>query len=65
MTGRFLLLRLRDRARLFLAGTEAISITEYGMLVAFLALVIIAVVILTGGNLSAWFAAKTNSITTV
>jgi len=51
--------------RSFFSDDRGISITEYGMLVAFLALVIIAVVILAGGNLSSWFGTKTGQITTV
>ena len=38
--------------------------TEYGMLIAFLAIVLIAVVVILGGGLSNWFADKTAQITT-
>lgn len=47
-----------------LGSSEGIAITEYGMLVAFLAIVLIAVVVILGGGLSNWFAAKTTQITT-
>ena len=57
--------RLVARCRLFFVRESALSITEYGMLVAFLALLIIAVVLVLGSGLSNWFAAKTGSITTV
>jgi pilus assembly protein Flp/PilA len=53
------------RWRAFLLRESAISITEYGMLVAFIAFVIIAVVVLFGSGMSAWFAGKTGTITTV
>lgn len=53
------------RVRTFLACDRALSITEYGMMVAFIALVLIAVVVILGGGLSSWFAAKTGNITTV
>jgi Flp pilus assembly pilin Flp len=43
---------------------EAIAITEYGMLVAFLAIALIAVVVVFGGGISSWFASKTSNITT-
>jgi Flp pilus assembly pilin Flp len=43
---------------------EALAITEYGMLVAFLALALIAVVVIFGGGISSWFSAKTGNITT-
>lgn len=43
---------------------DAIAITEYGMLVAFLALALIAVVVIFGGGISSWFASKTSTITT-
>lgn len=48
----------------FLRDERALAITEYGMLLAFLAFVLIAAILVMGNNLSAWFAAKTNSITT-
>ena len=57
--------RLVARCRLFLIRDSALSITEYGMLVAFLALLIIVVVLVLGSGLSSWFASKTGSITTV
>ena len=48
----------------FLRSEEALAVTEYGLLVAFCALVIVAVVIILGGGLSTWFASKTSTITT-
>lgn len=53
------------QVRDFLRRDSALSITEYGMLVAFIALVLIAVVVVLGGGLSSWFGSKTGTITTV
>ena len=44
---------------------EALAITEYGMLVAFIAIVLIAVVTVFGSQISSWFSARTGNITTV
>jgi Flp pilus assembly pilin Flp len=58
-------------ARRFLArmknfgSTEGIAITEYGMLIALVALALIAVLTIFGGGISTWFAAKTGQVTTV
>ena len=48
-----------------LGSTEGIAITEYGILVALVALALIAVLSIFGPNISTWFAAKTGQITTV
>lgn len=48
-----------------LGSTEGIAITEYGMLIALVALALIAVLTVFGGGISNWFAAKTGQITTV
>jgi Flp pilus assembly pilin Flp len=60
-----LLSRVADRLRRFGTGEDALSITEYGMLVAFAALALIAVAAVFGTQISGWFASKTGSITTV
>ena len=60
-----ILARVAARLRLFVRGDEALAITEYGMLVAFAALALIAVAAVFGNQISAWFAAKTGAITTV
>jgi Flp pilus assembly pilin Flp len=49
----------------FVEGEDALAITEYGMLIAFVALALIAVVSVFGGQISAWFARRTGNITTV
>lgn len=51
--------------RLLLRGDAGLAITEYGMLVAFAALALIAVATVFGSQISAWFAAKTGAVTTV
>ena len=57
--------------RWFVAGarklrlTDGIAITEYGMLIALVALALIAVLTVFGGGITNWFAAKTGQITTV
>ena len=48
-----------------LRSTEGIAITEYGMLIALVALALIAVLTIFGGGISTWFAAKTGQVTTV
>ena len=48
-----------------LSKDDALAITEYGMLVAFLAMALIAVVYIFGTQIAAWFGGKTGNITTV
>lgn len=48
-----------------LGSTEGIAITEYGMLIALVALALIAVLTIFGGGISSWFSTKTGQITTV
>jgi len=54
-----------SRIRKFLRSEEAIAVTEYGLLVALVAVALIAVVTLFGSQISSWFSAKTTQITTV
>jgi Flp pilus assembly pilin Flp len=56
--------RIGERMKRF-GSTEAIAITEYGMLIALLALALIAVVSVFAPGISSWFASKTGQITTV
>ena len=51
--------------RKFFDSDEAIAVTEYGLLVALIAIALIAVVTIFGSNISAWFSTKTGQITTV
>lgn len=57
--------RVRTAASSFLAGEEAIAVTEYGLLVALVAILMIGVVSVFGSSIKSWFAARTASITTV
>lgn len=56
--------RSMERMRNF-GSSEGIAITEYGMLIALVALALIAVVSVFAPGLASWFAAKTGQITTV
>ena len=49
----------------FLRSEDGIAVTEYGLLVALVAIALIAVVAIFGNDLSSWFAKKTGQITTV
>ena len=49
----------------FLRSEEGIAVTEYGLLVALIAIALIAVVTVFGQQISSWFAKKTGQITTV
>jgi pilus assembly protein Flp/PilA len=54
-----------NRIAKFLKSDEGIAVTEYGLLVALIAIALIAVVTVFGTNISAWFSRKTGQITTV
>lgn len=56
---------LSKMIRRFLKNDSAIAVTEYGLLVALIAVALIAVVLLFGQNISSWFSSKTSQITTV
>jgi pilus assembly protein Flp/PilA len=49
----------------FLRSEDGIAVTEYGLLIALVAIALIAVVTVFGSQISTWFAAKTGQITTV
>ena len=55
--------RPMKHVRRFLKGEEAIAVTEYGLLIALVAVLLIGVVTIFGSSISSWFANKTNSIT--
>jgi len=57
--------RVRTAASRFLAEEKAIAVTEYGLLVALVAILMIGVVSVFESNIKSWFAARTSSITTV
>jgi Flp pilus assembly pilin Flp len=52
-----------DAIRRFLRDDQAIAITEYGLLIALIAVLLIAVVTIFGSNIASWFNAKTNTLT--
>jgi pilus assembly protein Flp/PilA len=47
----------------FLRSEDGIAVTEYGLLIALVAIALIAVVTVFGSNISLWFSRKTNQIT--
>ena len=51
--------------RRFLRSESGIAVTEYGLLIALVAVLLIGVVTLFGSQISSWFANKTNQITSV
>ena len=59
------MVRALAAARKFLRADEAIAVTEYGLLVALIAILLIGVVAIFGSGISSWFAARTSQITSV
>jgi pilus assembly protein Flp/PilA len=57
--------RIRTLSRNFLKSDEGIAVTEYGLLVALVAVLLIGVVTIFGSSIRSWFAARTSTITTV
>ena len=57
--------RLRTHAVRFALDDDGIAVTEYGLLVALVAVLLIGVVTLFGSSIRSWFAEKTSQITTV
>ena len=55
--------RARSLARRLIRSDEAIAVTEYGLLIALVAVLLIGVVTLFGNAIASWFAAKTNKLT--
>ena len=49
--------------RRFVRDDSGIAVTEYGLLIALVAVLLIGVVTIFGSNISSWFANKTNKIT--
>jgi Flp pilus assembly pilin Flp len=47
----------------FVRSTSGIAITEYGLLLALIAILLIAVLTIFGSKVESWWAAKTNTIT--
>ena len=57
--------RLLTQVRRFVREDAAIAVTEYGLLVALIAVLLISVVAVFGSSIRSWFAARTSQITTV
>ena len=57
--------RIRTLVRNFMKGEEGIAVTEYGLLIALVAILLIGVVTLFGSQIASWFSAKTSQITSV
>jgi len=55
--------RIRSVVRKFVKSEEGIAVTEYGLLIALVAVLLIGVVTIFGSSISSWFANKTNNIT--
>jgi len=55
--------RIRTLARKFVKSDEGIAVTEYGLLIALVAVLLIGVVTIFGSSIASWFANKTNKIT--
>ena len=47
----------------FANSEDGIAVTEYGLLIALVAVLLIGVVTIFGSSISSWFANKTNKIT--
>ena len=57
--------RIRIAIKTFGKADEGIAVTEYGLLVALVAVLLISVVTIFGSSIRSWFQAKTSTITTV
>ena len=57
--------RIRLAVRQFVRDDKGIAVTEYGLLVALVAVLLIGVVAIFGSSIKSWFAARTGTITTV
>ena len=56
---------LTAKVRDFLTVEDGIAVTEYGLLVALVAVLMIGVVTVFGSSIKSWFEARTSVITTV
>ena len=57
--------RLQRAVSRFARSDDGIAVTEYGLLVALVAVLLIGVVAVFGSSIKSWFEARTGSITTV
>ena len=56
--------RLASSLRRLVRDDSGIAVTEYGLLIALIAVLLIGVVTIFGSSISSWFSAKTSTITT-
>jgi len=54
---------MSNAIRRFVRDDSGIAVTEYGLLIALVAVLLIGVVTIFGSSISSWFAAKTNTLT--
>ena len=57
--------RIHAVVRRFVRDEDGIAVTEYGLLVALIAVLLIGVVTIFGSSIKSWFEARTSTITTV
>ena len=57
--------RFSAAVRDFARSDKGIAVTEYGLLVALIAVLLVGVVTVFGSSIRSWFAARTSTITTV
>jgi len=57
--------RLTAKVASFLTTDDGIAVTEYGLLIALIAILMIGVVTVFGSSIKSWFEARTAAITTV
>jgi len=57
--------RIAGGLQKFIRSEEGIAVTEYGLLVALVAVLLIGVVTIFGSSIKSWFADRTSQITTV
>jgi Flp pilus assembly pilin Flp len=57
--------RIHAAVRTFVRGEDGIAVTEYGLLIALIAILLIGVVVMFSSQIASWFSAKTGQITSV
>jgi Flp pilus assembly pilin Flp len=56
---------MKRLAKRFVKSDEAIAITEYGLLIALIAILLIGVIAIFGSSIQSWFSSRTGTITTI
>lgn len=56
---------LEDALRKLAGDESGIAVTEYGLLIALIAILLISVVVIFGSSIASWFQAKTSAITSI